>query len=58
MVAHLWTPASVGPPMEYVELILCRYIYHAPPQVVRAIPMQTVVNHLICIDQESKMPKS
>jgi len=29
-LAHLWTSSPA--PLEYIELILCRDVYHCPPQ--------------------------
>jgi hypothetical protein len=50
MWQHLWTR---GPqPAEYLELILCRDIYHCAPPVLATIPLRTVAAHLTCLRVE------
>lgn len=31
-MAHLWTQSPA--PLEYIELILCRDVYHCPPSML------------------------
>lgn len=39
-------------PREYIDLILCRDVYHCTPDELRHIPAQTVEDHLLCIQAE------
>jgi hypothetical protein len=51
LAAHLWTQAEA--PLEYVELILCRDVYHCPPD---ALPdWDTCMDALAMIDVENQV---
>ena len=50
MNAHLFTGDTIPP--EYLELILCRDVYHCPPQMLP--PLSKVLPHLTCIQMEQK----
>lgn len=53
MWAHLWTK---GPqPWAYMELILCRDVYHCTPAELAQVPLATILDHLACMDVEAKV---
>lgn len=53
ILAHLATGKPA--PREYVELVLCRDVYHCTPLELAQIPLETVEAHLICIAAETKV---
>jgi len=40
------------PPPEYLELILCRDVYHCTPVALAEVPMTKVLTHLTCLSIE------
>jgi hypothetical protein len=53
MLAHLATGHPA--PREYLELVLCRDVYHCTPLELAKIPVETVEAHLVCIAAENKV---
>ena len=51
-MAHLYTDAPA--PAEYIELILCRDLYHCDPLRLPEIPLEKIIAHLICRAEEAK----
>lgn len=56
VLAHLWTQGSA--PVEYVELLLCRDVYHCPPDVLARQPARTVLRHLTCLRAEAVVQRA
>jgi len=52
VLAHLLTDAPA--PVEYLELVLCRDIYHCTPPELGEVDMQTINAHLACLDGEAQ----
>lgn len=50
LVAHL--EAGAPCPGEYLELFLCRDVYHCPPQMLP--PLSKILPHLTCIAEENR----
>lgn len=50
-MAHLWTKGPCPP--EYLELILCRDVYHCTPQALRQIPLEDILVALTCLRIEA-----
>ena len=53
MISHLWAMGS--PPIEYVELVLCRDVYHCSPVDLAKVPYTTVAKHLVCLGIEAEV---
>ena len=53
----LWTGHG-QPPNEYLELVLCRDIYHCAPDVLRRQNLGTVLRHLECAKIEATLSKA
>jgi len=53
VAAHLWTKQP--PPWEYVELYLCRDVYHCTPSQLRKELASDIYAHLAMIDMENKV---
>lgn len=53
-MAHLWTSSSA--PYEYMELILCRDVYHCPPSQLP--PWHTIRKHLAMMEVEAQVQKA
>lgn len=49
VLAHLWTQAEM--PFAYLELMLCRDVYHCPPSQLP--PWHKIRQHLICMNAEA-----
>ena len=47
-----------GPPQEYIELVLCRDVYHCTPLELKSIPLKTVLRHLTCVRVESNTQRT
>ena len=56
MWEHLFTK-SRGAPAPYVTLILCRDVYHCPPDELRRQDLRTVLEHLACLSVEAQAHK-
>ena len=52
MWAHLWTK-SVNAPQEYVNLVLCRDVYHCAPDVLERQNAAKIYMHLTIMKVES-----
>lgn len=52
-MAHLWTKGPCPP--EYLELILCRDVYHCTPQALRLIPLEDILTTLTCLRVEAEV---
>ena len=53
--AHLW---AGGPaPWEYLELTLCRDVYHCTPMELERIPAGTVMKHLSILGIEAEVQR-
>lgn len=55
MAAHLWT--DYPPPLPYVQLVLCRDVYHCTPEDLERIPWNVIQEHLVCLEMEAKKAK-
>jgi hypothetical protein len=53
VLAALWLRQP--PPPEYLELLLCRDVYHCPPTELARVPLATVLAHLACLDAEAQV---
>lgn len=53
---HLYFDAPSPP--EYLELVLCRDVYHCTPNELADVPLDKVLAHLICIIEEDKWRES
>lgn len=53
MIRSLWLRQP--PPPEYLELLLCRDVYHCTPVELATIPLQTILTHLACLDAEAQV---
>ena len=51
VITALWTNGP--PPAEYVELMLCRDVYHCTPSVLRAEAAEDVFATLACLEAEN-----
>jgi hypothetical protein len=51
VTAHLWAGAPL--PLEYLQLILCRDVYHCPP--AQLPPLRTIMRHVACMDAEAQV---
>ena len=56
MAEHLWTKGP--PPWEYIELVLCRDVYHCRPSELREENFEDIMEHLACLDIEAKVRNS
>lgn len=56
MAAHLWSNAP--PPWEYVELVLCRDVYHCTPSQLRKENAEDVFAHLEMIGMENQVDEA
>lgn len=46
-----------APPPEYLELLLCRDVYHCTPSELDAQDWERVQLHLVCLNVEAKLAK-
>lgn len=53
MLRSLWLRQP--PPPEYLELLLCRDVYHCTPAELATIPLRTIMTHLACLDAEAQV---
>ena len=42
-------------PYEYLELTLCRDVYHCTPQELAEVPLDKVLAHLACMSVETQV---
>lgn len=55
-MAHLWAGGPKNPPpWQYVELVLCRDVYHCTPAELDAQDFLRVREHLICLAVENEV---
>lgn len=52
MLAHLWL--SEPAPAEYVDLVLCRDVYHCTPSQLDEEDAARVLEHLECLNAEAE----
>lgn len=52
---HLFIPGANPPPPEYIELILCRDIYHCTPVQLREVPIADILRTLTLLKAEGKV---
>ena len=52
MASHLVADAPA--PWEYVELIMCRDVYHCTPPELKNVPLEKIFKHLACMQEEAK----
>jgi len=45
---------AAGPPTEYLELVLCRVVYHCRPSELQEIPLRTILRHVTCLSAEGE----
>jgi hypothetical protein len=53
MLAYLKTDGPM--PGEYLELMLCRDVYHCTPMELANVPLTTIMRHLTCLRQEARI---
>lgn len=53
LYGHLWTSAPA--PWQYIELILCRDIYHCTPVELGKVPYDTITAHLEMMEIEAEV---
>jgi hypothetical protein len=51
----LWTGGD--PPPEYLELVLCRDVYHCLPDELDRQDYGRILRHLVCLDAEGIVAK-
>lgn len=51
MLAHLWTQEPA--PLEYIELQMCRDVYHCPPQYLPS--WHVIRQHMAMIQVENEV---
>lgn len=56
MAVHLWTDGP--PPLPYIQLVLCRDVYHCTPRELARIPWEVIQEHMICLDMEAKVSRA
>jgi len=56
VIEALWL--NDDPPIEYLELILCRDVYHCTPVQLADVPLPTIIKHLACLDAELHVRKA
>lgn len=54
-MAHLWTGAPAPP--DWIELILCRDVYHCTPVELRSVPTSKILRHLTMLGVEAEVHK-
>lgn len=54
LTAHLWVGGQPLPP-EYLNLILCRDVYHCRPSELRQERLTDVLPHLTCLHVENRV---
>lgn len=54
LAEYLWIGKG-GPPVDYVDMILCRDVYHCPPDALDRQDTARVRRHLTCLEVESKV---
>jgi hypothetical protein len=57
LYTYLWSGEGL-PPFPYVMLVLCRDVYHAPPDVVSRLPAGMVLEHLACLEVEDRVKRA
>ena len=55
MQVHLETDGPI--PSEYLELVLCRDVYHCPPDVLDRQDASRVLTHILCASMEAEHKK-
>ncbi len=45
-------------PAEYVDLVLCRDVYHCTPAELDEQDWERVATHLVCLEVETKVRKA
>jgi len=50
---HIWTKRP--PPWEYIEMILCRDVYHCRPSELRQEAYEDIILHLACLGMEREV---
>lgn len=56
MAAHLWTKKP--PPWEYVELVLCRDVYHCTPSQLRRENALDIIQTLAMLSIEAQVEQA
>ena len=51
MITALWTNGP--PPPEYVDLMLCRDVFHCPPSALKAEAAEDIFAALACLEAEN-----
>ena len=54
-MAHLWTGATA--PVEYIEFILCRDVYHCTPSQLRQERTTDLLMHIHILSVESEVKR-
>jgi hypothetical protein len=53
MACHLHAGAEM--PAEYLDLVLCRDVYHCTPPQLDEIDNETLEGHLVCLEVEAEV---
>lgn len=51
MITALWTNGP--PPQEYVDLVLCRDVFHCTPSALKAEAADDILAALACLEAEA-----
>lgn len=54
LTKYLWMHRG-PPPSEYLELVLCRDVYHCLPSQLQAEPITNILPHLIAMGVEGRV---
>lgn len=52
-MAALWTKTTMPP--EYIDLVLCRDVFHCTPSALRQEAAVDILNALACLEAENKV---
>lgn len=56
MLVYLWLQDG-QPPKEYIDLVLCRDVYHCTPSELYQQDARIVMAHLACLDVEAEVAR-
>lgn len=56
MAKFYWTKGK--PPIEVLELMLCRDVYHCTPLELAEVPLHYILPHLVILEQEAAAQKA
>ena len=56
VIAALWTNSAMPP--EYIDLVLCRDVFHCTPSALQQENAVDILNALACLEAENKVRKA